>query len=156
MDSWWLSGDTSCVLCESLVDLSALCRTDIHVQRFIYPRIAQSFQARHALRTHQKELLKKLTASIEQTKAEQSASFALLPAPEPHKEDSTYVGYKTLDDILASAKDPNSVPDVTLLRCAIQEVVASKQPVTAAAIFSSLESKMPWSNTEQADQIQVS
>jgi hypothetical protein len=125
-------------------------------QRFIYPRIAQSFQARHALRTHQKELLKKLAASIEQTKAEQSASFALLPTPEPYKEDPMYEEYKTLEDILVSSKDPNTVPDVTLLRCAIQDVTASKQPVTAAAIFHLLNDKMPRSNTEEADKIQVS
>lgn len=125
-------------------------------QRFIYPRIAQSFQARNAIRNHQRDLLQRLTSSLESTKAEQTSTFALLPTPEQHKEDPIYAEYKTLKDVTVSAKEPRSVPNVTVLRCAIADLEASKQPTTAAAIFSLLEEKMPWSGPEEVADAEVS
>ena len=67
-----------------------------------------------------------------------------------------YAEYKSLEDILVSANDPKSVPDVTILRCAITDLETNKRPCTAAAIFELLEEKMPWSGTEEATEISVS
>ncbi|KAI0092193.1 hypothetical protein BDY19DRAFT_990926 [Irpex rosettiformis] len=122
--------------------------------RFIYPRIAKSFEARHAIRTHQRDLLKKLTTSIEATKSEQASTFALLPTPEPRKEDPMYAEYKSLEDILVSAKDPTYVPDVTVLRCAIADLEAGKRQATATAILQLLEEKMPWSGSSEAEEVE--
>jgi len=123
--------------------------------RFIYPRIAQTYQARHALRTHHKDLLQRLTSSIEAAKAEQSTVFALLPRPEPHKEDAVYADFKSLDDVLASGKDPKAVPSVTLLRCAIRDLVMNEQKATTEAIFRLIEDKMPWMRPEEDAEAQT-
>ncbi|KAI0700561.1 hypothetical protein BC835DRAFT_393895 [Cytidiella melzeri] len=122
--------------------------------RFVYPRVAQSFQARHALRTHQKGLLSKLTTSIETTKTGQSTTFALLPSPKLSDEDPMYAEYESLEDILVSAKEPKNVPDVTMLRCAIWDIKTSKQPATTIAIFGLLKEKMAWPDTEETTEVQ--
>ncbi len=67
-----------------------------------------------------------------------------------------YAEYKTLKDVTVSEKEPKSVPNVTVLRCAVADLEASKQPTTAAAIFALLEEKMPWSGPEEVADAEVS
>ncbi|EPS94305.1 hypothetical protein FOMPIDRAFT_1033410 [Fomitopsis schrenkii] len=111
--------------------------------RFIYPTIAQSFQARHALRTHQKELLGRLTTSLEMLKATQAETAAVLPRLEVDEEDQ-YREFQSLDDVLKASGESQDLPDITLLRCAIADLSADKKPTTAEAIFLVLEGKVSW------------
>ena len=43
--------------------------------------------------------------------------------------------YKSLGDIIASANDPKTVPDITVLRCAIQGLGAANAKATTEAVF---------------------
>ncbi|KZT70377.1 hypothetical protein DAEQUDRAFT_668036 [Daedalea quercina L-15889] len=111
--------------------------------RFLYPRIAQTYQARHALRTHQKDLLDRLTALLEELKSTRAETAVVLPRPALASE-AHYRECQTLDDVLKVSGENQDVPDVTLLRCAITELFDEKKPATSEAIFFVLEGKIPW------------
>ncbi|OBZ76651.1 hypothetical protein A0H81_03893 [Grifola frondosa] len=56
--------------------------------RFLYPRLARSYHARHALQTHRKNLLERLTSSLANLKDTQTAMFSVLPQPDPSRKHS--------------------------------------------------------------------
>lgn len=88
-------------------------------------------------------------------KAEQDAAFAVLPEPRPYKGDEMYQDYKSLDDIVTSAKDPKQVPHITLLRCAMQGLASTNVKATTEAIFQYLEEKLPWTRSEEDPEVTV-
>ncbi|OJT05321.1 hypothetical protein TRAPUB_3762 [Trametes pubescens] len=112
--------------------------------RFIYPRIAQTYQARLSLRTQRKALLERLTNSLQDFKATQQSTFAVLPQPEPLREPVKYRECLTLDKLADASKDEQDIPPVTLLRCAIQECSKGTKKATSAELFGILEEKFPW------------
>ncbi|KAH9948389.1 hypothetical protein B0H21DRAFT_707808 [Amylocystis lapponica] len=111
--------------------------------RFLYPRIAQTFHARHSLRTHQRDLLGKLTNSLTSLKETQSATFAVLPHPEPYK-DAQYGHCHTLDELVAASEGRQDIPDSTLLRCGIADLTAQGQKATTEVLFHALDTKFAW------------
>jgi len=115
--------------------------------RFLYPRISQTFQARHSLRTHRKELLAKLTTSLESLKTTQAETNRVLPTPDPYQ-DSLYGQCHTLDEIVATSEGKRDVPDFALLRCAIADITAQKKQTTTEEVFAILETKLPWLKEE--------
>lgn len=117
--------------------------------RFIYPRIAQTFHARHSIRTHHKSLLTQLTASIEELKTTQDATFALLPSPPAYSVEPPYAECKTLDDVRHVAGESREIPHVLLLERAIAELKSKKQQPTAEAILQLLEAKFPWLQSDE-------
>ncbi|KAH9833750.1 uncharacterized protein C8Q71DRAFT_725515 [Rhodofomes roseus] len=116
--------------------------------RFLYPRIAQTFQARHALHTHQKDLLRRLAGSLESLKAAQAETAAVLPRP-ALVDEAHYKECQTLDEVIQTSEGSQDVPDVTLLRCALADLVAETKPATAEAIFLVLDGKVPWLRDEE-------
>ncbi|KAH9927260.1 uncharacterized protein B0H18DRAFT_1003752 [Fomitopsis serialis] len=116
--------------------------------RFLYPRIAQTYQARHALQTHQKDLLGRLAASLESLKATQGETVAVLPRPAP-AEDVHYGQCQTLDEVVKASESSQDVPDVTLLRCALADLAAEKKPATPEAMFLVLEGKITWMKDDE-------
>ncbi|EKM59307.1 uncharacterized protein PHACADRAFT_249711 [Phanerochaete carnosa HHB-10118-sp] len=117
--------------------------------RFIYPRIAQTFHARHSLRAHHKTLLTRLTSSIEELKATQNETFAVLPLPPAYKVEPPYAECKTLDDVASAAGESRDIPHILLLERAIAEINSKKQKATAEAILQLLETKFPWIQSEK-------
>lgn len=105
--------------------------------------MSQTYQARHALRTHQKELLGRLTTSLEMLKATQAETAAVLPRLVVDEE-GQYRECHTLDDVLKASNESQEAPSVTLLRCAIADLSDDKKPTTAEAIFLVLEGKFSW------------
>ncbi|KIP12749.1 hypothetical protein PHLGIDRAFT_97395 [Phlebiopsis gigantea 11061_1 CR5-6] len=117
--------------------------------RFIYPRIAQTFHARHSIQSHQKTLLGRLTESLEALKASQAETFAALPRPEAYTIPPSYRHCQSLDDVVNAAGDARDIPHIPLLRYAAAELSSQKAKPTAEAIFQLLESKLPWIQTEE-------
>lgn len=126
-----------------------------HPKKFIYPRLHASFEARLALHHHQKELLGRLTRSLEYLKESQKETFAILPQPRAAKEHPQYVICHTLDDILSLAEESHDIPGQSLLRCAIEELGLKNEKATTQAIFLLLESKFPWISSEEEPQNEV-
>ncbi|KAI0638363.1 hypothetical protein C8Q77DRAFT_1048683 [Trametes polyzona] len=118
--------------------------------RFVYPRIAQTYQARLSLRTHNKALLERLTQSLEDLKTSQRSTFAVLPRPEPFREPTRYRGCRNLTQLAEASKGEKDIPPITLLRCAIQECSKGTQKATSAELFRLLEEKFPWVSEEGA------
>ncbi|EIN10534.1 hypothetical protein PUNSTDRAFT_142529 [Punctularia strigosozonata HHB-11173 SS5] len=112
--------------------------------RFILPRLAHSYHARHSLRTHQASLMEKLNNSIQSLREVQTETFSLLPAPERFLEATPFKDCTTLDELFSTESSKGTIPDVSLLRCAIQDVIAAQEGVKGAStdqIFALLESK---------------
>lgn len=126
-----------------------------HTQRFIYPRIAQTFYARHSLQSHQKSLLAKLTSSLEALKASQTETFSVLPRPPSYRLPPKYKDCQSLDDIVAVSEDSHDLPHIPLLQYAIAELSSQKAKPTAEAIFQLLESKLPWIQAEEDAKFEV-
>ena len=114
------------------------------VQRFIYPRLAQSFQARLALRNHQKDLLTRFNATLQATRESQRETFAILPTPQTHKENPQFAICHTTDDIVSLVETSHDIPGPSMLRCAIEELGLKGEKATTDAIFQLLETKFPW------------
>ncbi|KAH9850768.1 hypothetical protein C2E23DRAFT_887106 [Lenzites betulinus] len=112
--------------------------------RFIYPRIAQTYQARLSLRTHHKALLERLTHSLGDLKDTQRGTFAVLPQPEQFREPTKYKACRCLSQLADASKEETDIPPITLLRCAIQECAKGTQKATSAELFRLLEEKFPW------------
>ncbi|KAI9056505.1 hypothetical protein FKP32DRAFT_1763211 [Trametes sanguinea] len=112
--------------------------------RYIYPRIAQTYQARLSLRAHRKARLERFTQSLEDLKSTQRATFAVLPQPESFAEPKTYRSCQSLRQLAEASNGEKDVPPITLLRCALQECAKSGQKATSAELFRLLEEKFPW------------
>ena len=120
------------------------------MQRFIYPKIAQTYQARLSLRTHRKVLLERLTHSLEELKTTQQSTFAVLPQPEPFREPAKYAECRGLEQLVTAAGDDKNVPPIALLRCAIADCSKAGLKATSAELFGALEAKLPWIAEEGA------
>ncbi|CAL1701334.1 unnamed protein product [Somion occarium] len=117
--------------------------------RYIFPRLTQSFQARLSLHSQQRDLLQKLTVSLADLKASQTKAFADLPRPQLHQEDVQYKDCHSLDAVFNLTEEVQNIPPITLLRCAIEELALKSEAVTADAIFSALETRWTWLQTEE-------
>ena len=118
------------------------------MQRFLYPRIAQTYHARVSLRAHRSNLLARLTHNLEELKATQRATFAVLPQPDPIREPAQYATCASLDDLVEVSQGSRDVPSQSLLRCAILECSKTGQKATSAELFNLLETKFPWVSEE--------
>ncbi|KAI0677359.1 hypothetical protein C8Q78DRAFT_1002404 [Trametes maxima] len=113
--------------------------------RFIYPKIAQTYQARLSLRTHRKALLERLTNSLDDLKAAQRSTFAVLPQPGPFHEPAKYRSCRTLAQLAEASAGEKNIAPITLLRCAIQECAkGTHKKATSAELFRMLEETFPW------------
>ncbi|RPD80921.1 hypothetical protein L226DRAFT_432864, partial [Lentinus tigrinus ALCF2SS1-7] len=112
--------------------------------RFLYPKIAQTYQARLSLRTHRKALLERLTHSLEDLKATQQSTFAVLPQPDLFREPAKYAECHGLEQLAAAAGDDKDAPPAVLLRCAIEDCSKAGLKATSAELFRALEAKLPW------------
>ncbi|PSR93767.1 hypothetical protein PHLCEN_2v4662 [Hermanssonia centrifuga] len=120
--------------------------------RFIYPRLIKSLEARHALRSHQTDLLKRLNVSLESVKAAQKDAFTLLPQPQLCREDPKYSSCHSLDEVAEVAGDSRDIPSLTILRCAIEELGSQNQLESTEAVFKLIETKLPWIRSEEGGQ----
>ncbi|OCH94336.1 hypothetical protein OBBRIDRAFT_789466 [Obba rivulosa] len=119
--------------------------------RFLYPRISQTYHARWSLKNHQRSLLEKYTQALEELKSTQQETFAILPQPEPFK-DVKYQHCHTLDELVAHSEDQRDIPDVTVLRCALEDLRAQKKSASTEEIFAAVEAKLPHLKAEGAQQ----
>jgi hypothetical protein len=137
---------------------------NIPLQRYLLPRLAQSYQARLALRKHQSALIARLTESASALKATQAESYKDLPRTVPVYEDSQYAQCHAIDDLLShvessreeSTQSGADIPDITILRCALEELGRSKTDDTPTEeLFRHLESKFSWLGGEEGAARQV-
>ncbi|KAI6105907.1 hypothetical protein F5141DRAFT_1196802 [Pisolithus sp. B1] len=150
--------------------------------RYLLPRLAKSYEARLALRNHQLSLLLRLRDSAERFKSEQAESYMELPRVPKYHEEEPFASFETLDDVIAhlplsrsttqvgtsallsvetsDEKRGEEVPELTILRCGLNELVRTKNrgsggngngnsaAVSTEELFSYLESKLPWISME--------
>ena len=137
---------------------------NVHFQWYLLPRLAQSYQARLALRKHQSALIARLTGSVSALKATQAESYKDLPRTVPVYEDSQYAQCHAIDDLLShvensredSTRPSVDIPDITILRCALEELGRSKTDGTSTEeLFGHLESKLSWLGGEEGAVRQV-
>ncbi|KAA1466602.1 hypothetical protein DENSPDRAFT_831461 [Dentipellis sp. KUC8613] len=123
--------------------------------RFILPRLVKTASARHSIRSHQSDLLSKLTTSLQGLKETQAETFSVLPAPSPMREAVEYAKCQTLDDILSTSKESHDVPALSVLRCALADSAAQDQQPTTEELFNVLYAKFPWieSDTDYQDNL---
>ncbi|KAI0053736.1 hypothetical protein FA95DRAFT_481512 [Auriscalpium vulgare] len=112
--------------------------------RFLLPRLTQSALARRSIKSHQQELLMKLTSSLHGLRDAQTDTFAVLPRPLPTKEPMPYVDCKSLDDIVAVSGEKHDVSEVSLLRCALNDLSNKGREGTPDELFRELLEKIPW------------
>lgn len=133
-------------------------------QRFLFPRLAQSYQARLALRKHQSALIARLSESAAALKTTQVESYKDLPRTVPVYEDPQYAQCHAIDELLShvehsreeSARPGADIPNITLLRCTLEELGRSKTDGTSTEeLFQLLESKLPWLAGEEGAARQV-
>ncbi|KAF9226684.1 hypothetical protein BS17DRAFT_775967 [Gyrodon lividus] len=126
---------------------------------YLLPRLTQSYQARLVLRKHQFALIARLTESASALKATQAESFKDLPRPIPVYEDSRYIDCHTIDDLLTrtgsseagSSGSAEDIPDVTILRCGLEELSQTKEggsDTSTEELFQYLERKLAWLSGE--------
>jgi hypothetical protein len=70
-------------------------------------------------------LLERLTASIDHLKVEQKSGFSLLPQPTRVYEATGFGECHTIAELRAKAVHDKVPSDISLLRCAIQELTAN-------------------------------
>ena len=131
-------------------------------QRFLLPRLTQSYKARIALQGHQSALIARLTESASALKATQAESYKDLPRTVPIYEDSQYAQHHTIDELVSEGSRDESIqlgadiPDFTILRCALEELGRSETESTSTEVlFRYLESKLPWLAREEGAARQV-
>ncbi|KAI6003650.1 hypothetical protein EDD15DRAFT_2191731 [Pisolithus albus] len=151
--------------------------------RYLLPRLSKSYEARLALRNHQLSLLLRLRDSTERLKSKQAESFKELARVPKYHEEEPFASFETLDDVIAhippsrsttqvgtsvllsaetsDEKRGEQVPELTILRCGLNDLVRTKKrgsggidnsnsaAVSTEELFSYLESKMPWISGEQ-------
>ena len=98
----------------------------------------------------------KLTESLQALKEEQAETFAILPRPQPYKEDVRFEACRSLEGVLAITDNVESISHLTLLRCTLEELSAKNKPATSEAVFDELEEKVPWMKTDEGMKFAVS
>ncbi|KAH9943275.1 uncharacterized protein BXZ73DRAFT_74267 [Epithele typhae] len=119
--------------------------------RFLYPRIAQTYQARVSLHVHRSALLDRMTKTLNDLKATQKTTFAVLPQPELLREPPQYAICSTLDELVEASAGSRDISAQSLLRCAIAECSKTGQNATSADLFRVLVTKLPWIPEEGAN-----
>ncbi|KZP20165.1 hypothetical protein FIBSPDRAFT_919935 [Athelia psychrophila] len=123
--------------------------------RYILPLLSRSLQARVSIKVHQKDLLSRLTTSIQALKDTQSETFAILPKPQPFQENVVYKNCHNLEQILAAGGEtPQDVPPFSVLRCALEEFEAQDTEASTEALFEMMASKLPWLQSEDGSKHQ--
>ena len=164
----WLTGTSAIVLFVYYVRNGfGYVRVDayrIHFQWYLLPKLAQSYQARLALRKHQSALIARLTESASAVKATQAESYKDLPRTLPVYEEPQYAQCHAIDDLLSYAADsleespqPGAdIPNITILRCALEELCRSKADgASTEELFRHLENKLSWLGGEEGAARQV-
>ncbi|KAK7470397.1 hypothetical protein VKT23_001824 [Stygiomarasmius scandens] len=136
--------------------------------RFLLPRITRTFQARHTIKQHHVGLLQKLNTSLEKVKETQSESYSCLPRLQSFRESLPFSDLHTINDVLSEGEkqklEIHHLPEVTLLRCAIEEFLKQtrcaieeflkqteeqKELPRTEEIFQVLEGRIPWLTSEE-------
>jgi len=107
--------------------------------------------------------MRQLNASIASTKESLSESFSVLPKPDLFKEPENYAQCNTVPEIIKATEakeiDMSQIPQITLLRCAISDMIKSKGKEdaypTTEIIFSYLESQISWLTSEKGVEFEV-
>lgn len=162
MDRYGICGTCFPVLCASATQANREFQLTTS-QRVLLPRIIQSFQARKSLRSHHILLMTRLAASLSSFKETQKEDFSALPHADPYRESPPFSRCKSVGQIIKAldekAPDYFSVPNVTLLRCAIADLSKGKSnedsDPTAEEILRVLEGRIPWLLTEQGYTLKV-
>ncbi|KAF9478182.1 hypothetical protein BDN70DRAFT_860632 [Pholiota conissans] len=121
-------------------------------RRFLFPKIAQTWLARHSLRSHHLMLMSQLNTSLTSLKNSQFESFSILPHSDPFKEPKQFSTCNSVAEILKVAsskeKEPEftKLPIISLLRCGIKEL--GGEPTTEE-LFRFLEAQIPWLLTDE-------
>ena len=89
-------------------------------------------------------MLQRMTVTLEELKATQRSTFAVLPQPEPFRESTRYRECHGLDQLVAASKGEKDVSPISLLRCAIEDCSKEGHKATSAELFRVLEAKFPW------------
>jgi hypothetical protein len=133
------------------------------VQRFLLPRIAQTFHARRSIKTHHLTLMRRLTTSLASLKESQAESHAVLPRPQPYREPVRFSGCHSVAEVLEKLgeKDPvQDIPPVSLIRCGIQDYAKGREgdasKPTTEGLFQYLEGQVPWLVSEEGSKYEVS
>ncbi|KAI0068595.1 hypothetical protein BV25DRAFT_1873595 [Artomyces pyxidatus] len=126
----WIAGGSAAIL--------------IVYYRFLLPRITQSSLARRSIKSHHRDLLTRLTTSLEGLKETQKDAFSVLPRPEPAKEPAPYAECRTVDDIVAASEGKQDIPEVSLLRCVLHDFVAHEKEPSTDELYRELFVKLPW------------
>jgi hypothetical protein len=95
--------------------------------------------------------MEKLNTSLHSLREKQRDAFTLLPTPEQSLEVVPFETCKTVDELLSASAANGSIPDVSLLRCALHDLTADQEApgATADQVFAHLESKLPSLSSEK-------
>lgn len=150
--------DITHLLCESAWLSQTPVFANIHVmQRFLLPLLTRSLQARVSIKAHQKDLLLRLTASIQALKATQHEAFSVLPRPGSVREDAEFKDCHTLEQIIAaSGETPQDIPPFSVLRCTLEEFSAQGKDADTDGLFQAITSKLEWMQSDEGNRYQVS
>jgi hypothetical protein len=93
-----------------------------HSQRFVLPRLADSYAKRQALVAHQRGLIEHLAESSKALKDAQQTHFSGLPRRNPYDEDTKFASSTTLTSLKdAASGNITSAPNLSIARCTILE-----------------------------------
>lgn len=106
--------------------------------------LTRSANARRSLKSHQRDLLSKLTASAQELRDTQQTAFAILPRSTASGELPPYAGCKSVEEILSALTGTALVPPISLLRCALADLGSSTPGPTTDELFAHLYGKVPW------------
>jgi hypothetical protein len=108
--------------------------------------------------------MRRLTTSLASLKESQTESYAVLPPPQPYKEQVRFAGCHSVAEVLEELgeKDPvmQDIPPVSLIRCGIQDYRKGKEgdaaKPTTEELFRYLEGQVPWLVSEEGLKYEVS
>lgn len=107
--------------------------------------------ARHSLKAHHINLLRRLTASLSSFKESQAEAWSILPKADLWREPPAYSKCSSVDDVLCSFGEKEAkydiVPPITLLRCGVTDLAKGRdneQNPTTEELYRYLEEKIPW------------
>jgi len=123
--------------------------------RFVLPRLARSAVARKSLKSHQRDLLTKLTSSLQDFRGKQLETFATLPAPIVSEETFRFSSCTTVEELLSASNRFQNVPEISLLRCALYELGSKNPGPSTAELFQFLFDNVPWLEENVAYQEQL-
>lgn len=161
----WIAGGSALLIAMYYVGVASACcdvMADVS-QRFLLPRIAQTTNARHSLKTHHVILMRRLTTSLSFLKESQAEFHAVLPHPQPFKEPAKFAGCHSVAEVLMELgeKDPvmQNMPPVSLIRCGIHDYGRGKEgdvaKPTTEELFRYLEGQVPWLVSEDGLRYEV-